>query len=84
MDIAKYWKTIVDTLQDGLMVVDPSGNIIAANPAAERVTGYTAEELVGKSCRILNCTGCKIIGKGAGRQWCGLFVRGGHQREKNV
>jgi len=82
MDIAKYWKTIVDTLQDGLMVVDPSGNIIAANPAAERVTGYTAEELVGKSCRILNCTGCKIIGKGSGKQWCGLFVRGGIREKK--
>ncbi len=76
MDIAKYWKTIVDTLQDGLMVVDPEGRIIAANPAAERVTGYRADELVGKSCRILNCTGCKIIGKGAGTQWCGLFNRG--------
>lgn len=82
MDIAKYWKTIVDTLQDGLMVVDPSGNIIAANPAAERVTGYTAEELVGKSCRILNCTGCKIIGKGAGKQWCGLFNRGAIREKK--
>ena len=23
MEIAKYWKTIVDTLQDGLMVLDP-------------------------------------------------------------
>jgi PAS domain S-box-containing protein len=76
MDIAKYWKTIVDTLQDGLMVVDPSGNIIAANPAAEKVTGYSADELIGKSCRILNCTGCKIIGKGPGTQWCGLFNRG--------
>jgi len=82
MDIAKYWKTIVDTLQDGLMVVDPSGTIIAANPAAERVTGYTAEELVGKSCRILNCTGCKIIGKGAGKRWCGLFIRGGIREKK--
>ncbi len=30
MDIAKYWKTIVDTLQDGLMVVDPKGRIIAS------------------------------------------------------
>lgn len=25
MDIARYWKIIVDTLQDGLMVVDPRG-----------------------------------------------------------
>lgn len=76
MDIAKYWKTIVDTLQDGLMVVDPQGTIIALNPAAERVTGYTAEELVGKSCRVLNCTGCDIIGLGPGTRWCSLFNRG--------
>ncbi len=82
MDIAKYWKTIVDTLQDGLMVVDPEGRIIAANPAAERVTGYTADELIGKSCRILNCTGCKIIGQGAGVQWCGLFRRGAIKEKK--
>jgi two-component system response regulator HydG len=76
MDIAKYWKTIVDTLQDGLMVVDPRGTIIAANPAAERVTGYKADELIGQSCRILNCTGCKIVGSGAGKNWCALFSKG--------
>ena len=82
MDIAKYWKTIVDTLQDGLLVVDSMGVIVAANPAAERLTGYTADEMIGKSCRILNCTGCKIIGKGAGTQWCGLFVRGAIRDKK--
>ena len=82
MEIARYWKTIVDTLQDGLMVVDPEGRIIAANPAAERVTGYTADELIGKSCRVLNCTGCKIIGKGSGTQWCGLFNRGAIKEKK--
>ena len=82
MDIAKYWKTIVDTLQDGLLVVDPMGIIVAANPAAERLTGYTADEMIGKTCRILNCTGCKIIGKGPGTQYCGLFARGGIRAKK--
>ncbi|MGA6925541.1 MAG: sigma 54-interacting transcriptional regulator [Desulfosarcina sp.] len=82
MDIAKYWKTIVDTLQDGLMVVDPRGKIISANPAAERVTGYSADELIGGSCRILNCTGCRIIGKGAGAQWCDLFNKGAIKEKK--
>ncbi len=33
MEMVKYWKTIVDTLQDGLMVLDPAGNILAVNPA---------------------------------------------------
>jgi PAS domain S-box-containing protein len=76
MEIAKYWKTIVDTLQDGLMVLDPEGNILAVNPAAERLTGYSADELVGNNCRMLNCTGCDIYGRGAGKQWCSLFVKG--------
>jgi len=76
MEIAKYWKTIVDTLQDGLMVLDPEGNILAMNPAAEKLTGYTADELVGQNCRTLNCTGCKLYGRGAGEEWCQLFVKG--------
>jgi len=76
MDLSKYWKTIVDTLQDGVMVVDPGGRVIALNPAAERLTGYKAEELIGQSCRMLDCTGCEIYGKGLAKDWCGLFVKG--------
>ena len=77
MDLSAYWKTIVDTLHDGVMVVDPRGQIVAVNPAAEKLTGYASEELVGQSCRVLDCTGCRIIGKGSGRRWCGLFADGG-------
>jgi transcriptional regulator with PAS, ATPase and Fis domain len=76
MDISKYWKTIVDTLQDGVMVVDPGGKVLSVNPAAERLTGYKSEELIGKSCRVLDCTGCEIIGEGLAEKWCGLFVKG--------
>ena len=77
MEIARYWKTIVDTFRDGLLVVDPWGNIQAANPAAEQMTGYTEEEMLGKSCRMLNCTGCRVIGRGPGEKWCPLFSIGG-------
>lgn len=75
MDVAKYWKTIVDTLQDGLLVVSPQGTILASNQAAERVTGYREDELVGKSCRLLNCTGCKLLGKEVPDKFCQLFIR---------
>jgi transcriptional regulator with PAS, ATPase and Fis domain len=37
------------------------------------ITGYTEEELKGQSCQILNCTGCKLVGKGKGKKWCNLF-----------
>jgi transcriptional regulator with PAS, ATPase and Fis domain len=82
MDIAKHWKTIVDTMQDGLMVLDTKGNILAMNSAAERLTGYAAEELIGANCRTLNCTGCKIFGRGSGKDWCSLFEKGAVKNKK--
>jgi len=82
MDLSEHWKTIVDTLQDGVLVVDPGGKILAVNPSAERLTGYKAVELVGKSCRILDCTGCDIFGKGRAERWCGLYARGDVRAKK--
>ncbi len=82
MDIGRYWKTIVDTLKDGVMVIDTRGRIQAVNPAAERMTGYSEKELIGKSCKILNCTGCRIRGMGTGEQWCRLFSVGKSRDKK--
>ncbi len=84
MDIARYWKTIVDTLQDGLMVVDSGGNIVAVNPAAEKLTGYSAEELIGSNCRELNCTGCDVFNQGVAEKWCKLFLSGEVRAKKCV
>lgn len=82
MDLSKHWKTVVNTLYDGIMVVAPDGKILAMNPAAERLTGYKAEELIGRSCRKLDCTGCEIFGKGPGEKWCGLYARGDVRAKK--
>lgn len=76
MDLSEYWKTIIDTLKEGLIVVSPEGVIVAVNPAAEALTGYSAGELVGRSCRVLECTGCEIFGQGSGEKWCRLFQEG--------
>lgn len=76
LDISKYWKPIIDTVSDGLLIIDKAGKIMAVNPAAERLTGYSEEELKGKDCRILNCTGCKIFAEGPGVKWCQLFSKG--------
>ena len=56
------------------MVVDAKGNIISVNPAAEKITGYSAEELVGQSCRVLDCTGCEINTDAINEHFCKLFV----------
>ncbi len=73
MDIGKQWRHIIDSVPDGIIIVDEKGTFIVANQMAQLITGYTEKELKGQSCRLLNCTGCKIIGKGKGKNWCGLF-----------
>lgn len=75
MESGKHWRKIIDSVQEGVILVDPGGRFIAANQAAQMITGYSEEELKGESCRILNCTGCKIVGKGTGEDWCELFIK---------
>lgn len=38
---------------EGIMVTDASGNIVSVNPAFTQITGYTADEAIGKNPRIL-------------------------------
>jgi len=73
MDIGRQWRHIIESVADGIIIVDAQGYFIAANQTAQLITGYTEEELKGQSCRILNCTGCKIVGEGKGEKWCQLF-----------
>jgi len=76
MDIGKQWRHIIESVQDGIIIVDAQGNFIAANQTAQLITGYKEDELKGQSCRILHCNGCDIIGKGKGEKWCTLFSQG--------
>lgn len=81
MEFGSCWQAVVENVRDGLLVVDTSGKIAAVNPAMEKMMGLTARELVGKSCRVLNCTGCKVIGGRDGEPWCELF-RAGKSKNK--
>ena len=82
MYIDKFLKSVIETLRDGLIIVDSGGTIIAMNTSAERITGYPSKDLVGRSCRILNCSGCEIYGKGRGGGWCSLFKEGDVREKK--
>ncbi len=75
-ELNKYWKTVVNTIQDGVMIVDTGGTIVSANKALEKITGYSKEELIGKPCTILNCNICEIARERKGEKWCSLFKTG--------
>ena len=42
-----FWEKVIETLTEGLVVVDPQGTIIAINQAMEEITGYRREEKGG-------------------------------------
>lgn len=44
---------VMNTVSNAIMVCDMAGNIQLINPAFSRITGYQAEEVIGKNPRIL-------------------------------
>lgn len=45
---------VYECSNEAMMVTDEANNIIAVNPAFEKLTGYTADEVRGKNPRIFN------------------------------
>ncbi len=45
--------SVFENSQDGILITDSQRAIIAVNPAFARITGFTAEEVVGKNPRLL-------------------------------
>ena len=76
-EINRYWKKIINTMNDGLMLVGRDGAILMVNKAFEQLTGYTADEIIGRSCTVLDCDACERVIKQEGDQWwCELFEQG--------
>ncbi len=71
-----YWKTVVNTIQDGVMIVDPNGTIVSVNKALMEMTGFTQGELVGRPCTSLPCDICEIARGEGSPGWCLLFSAG--------
>jgi len=81
-EYSNYWETVIDTMMDGLMVVDPEGVIISINKAMEKITGFSKDELVGESCAILNCDACFGTRAEGHDKYCALFKEGHVSRRK--
>ena len=64
--LAEYpLETLLQTIPTGLFLVDTTKTIVYWNAEAERITGYSAAEVVGQECSFLSGIPCD--------QECGLF-----------
>ena len=58
---------VLQVLRDGLMVVDNKGRILLFNRAAEEMTGYRKEEVLGKECTLFHCDACLALDESGGQ-----------------
>ena len=52
-EAAAHLKAIVETAVDGIITIDEHGAIVSVNPAAEKIFGYAAAEMVGVEIGLL-------------------------------
>lgn len=55
------------------MVISPDGTILKVNKSFELMFGYSSVEVIGKSCKILDCDVCELTNSDPGGSWCRLF-----------
>jgi PAS domain S-box-containing protein len=83
-NLNQYWKTVVDTIQDGVMIVNPEGIIISVNRGFEEITGYRGKEVLGKTCALLECSTCNLARQSEGCHFCAMFKRGSLRRQRCI
>jgi len=83
-ELDNYWETVVNTIRDGIMIINPNGAIVSVNRAFEVITGYARGEVIGKPCTILDCDICEKVLMPNGSPWCVLFESGSIKKTKCI
>jgi len=74
-EINRHWKRVINTMNEGLIMIGLDGTIVMVNQAFEKLTGYGSDELIGRPCTLLNCDACDLNTQKKG-VWCALFEQG--------
>jgi two-component system response regulator HydG len=73
---AHFMNQIIDSMADGVFTMDTAGRISSWNPAMERISGYAAEEALGKTCKMLQFSRCFGKKCPANLEACGIVKHG--------
>ncbi|HEY5998355.1 MAG TPA: sigma 54-interacting transcriptional regulator [bacterium] len=72
----RFFLNVFETMRDGMMVIDEDGKILFFNKAAEEISGFSREEVIGKSCMILDSDTCVVLTDEGKQKKCELFKAG--------
>ena len=67
---------IFETMREGMMVIDEGGKILFFNRAAEEISGYLRQDVLGKSCMVLDSDTCVVLTSEGKQRKCNLFQEG--------
>ena len=68
-----FLNQIMDSMAEGVFTMDTQGKITSWNKAMERISGYTAEETKGKTCRFIDFNSCFGKRCPSSMQECGIL-----------
>jgi two-component system response regulator HydG len=78
----KYLTNLLESIRDGIMVMNLDGDVIYFNDAAEEITGYRRDEVIGLPCTVLDTDTCVILTESGRQKCCSLFEDGTPIRDK--
>ncbi|MGC8493556.1 MAG: sigma-54 interaction domain-containing protein [Syntrophobacteraceae bacterium] len=71
-----FSRLLLESMADGVFTLDDRGIITSWNPSIARITGYSAEEAIGRPCTLLNFTQCFKTDCPTGIENCGIYRHG--------
>jgi PAS domain S-box-containing protein len=71
--INRHWERVINTMSEALLIISKEGRILSVNRSFEEMSGYTADEVFGRPCTMLECQACEMAISNDSDGWCKLF-----------
>jgi len=71
----RFVNRILNSMADGVFTLDAEGRITSWNRSMERISGYSSEESLGRTCQLLQCSHCFGKTCPSGFEECGILYK---------
>ncbi|MCF8051555.1 MAG: sigma 54-interacting transcriptional regulator [Desulfobacterales bacterium] len=78
----RFVNRIIGSMADGVFTMDAKGRISSWNRSMERISGYSANEALGQTCQLLQCSRCFGKACPAGIEKCGIMETGASEAKE--